>query len=137
MIFSIFYQKGGIDWEIMSGSLPVTVAILTINIFLFEKIRNNKLQPIHLRIESFLSVCRILLVCSTFFIIGVALAFFASPVSIVIWKTVVDQFSEGGKLVQPGYYFLICFVLLILECTYYFMIKELNNRLFPQKNGGK
>ena len=134
MIFYIFYQKGGIDREILSGTLPVTIVILAINIFLFDKIKNDKLKPIHLKIEHFLSVCRILLVCSAFFFIGAVLAFFASPVSIVIWLTMIELTSIDGKLVQPGYYFLVCFILLILELTYYFQIKKLNNRLFPQKN---
>ena len=133
MIFYIFYQKGGIDKGILSGTLPITIIILTINIYIFEKMKNDKLKPMHFKIEHFLSVCRILLVSSMFTPFGIGIAFFFSPVVFVIWKPVIDLFVVKGAAFRGGYYFLVCFIFLILECTYYSQIKKLNNRLFPEK----
>ena len=86
----------------------------------------------HFKIEHFLSVCRILLVSSMFIPFGIGIAFFFSPVFFVIWKPVIDLFVVKGAAFRGGYYFLVCFIFLILECTYYSQIKKLNKRLFPE-----
>ncbi len=89
MIFNISYEKGGFRGEEVVLNFLITLGILVINIFLFEKIKNNKVQPFHLKTEYFLSVCRILMVCFAIFLYGLFVSMF-SPSCFRVYLLLLD-----------------------------------------------
>ncbi len=100
-----------------------------------NRMKKVQLRPNPLFIEYLLSLCRLLMIFSMLILfLGLPFVMMYSPVFFVVWKPLLDLFIFEGHLFSPLYYFVILFFLIIFEVIYFFEIKDLDNKLFPEND---